>query len=112
MRASDPSGLTATASVSTMVGSVNGRWRVTSGEFTAGELELGQAAGGVVSGEYFLPGAGSVERFSDGQITSAALVTLPLRLGSRSMAFSGTMDATGRRIAGIVNGNPCVLVLQ
>jgi hypothetical protein len=88
---SDSVGNTAQATVNVAIGSVNGRWRVTSGEFTGGELELRQDGAGVVRGQYVLPGAGSIEEFSDGQITLAALVTLPLRLGSRSMTFTGTM---------------------
>jgi hypothetical protein len=109
---SDSVGNTAQATVNVAVGSVNGRWRITSGEFTDGELELRQDGAGVVRGQYVLPGAGSVEEFSDGQITLAAAVTLPLRLGSRSMTFSGTMEKTGRQISGIINGNPCVLLVQ
>jgi hypothetical protein len=67
-------------------------------------MELRQDAAGTVRGEYLLLGAGSYESFPDGHITSAAVVTLPLRLESHVMPFAGTMDNTGRKIAGTING--------
>lgn len=113
VRVTDTTGATASASVSTVVGSVNGLWRIVSGDFAGGELALLQDRNGTVTGNYFLPGAGSLENLSGGQITSAAAVTLPLRLGSRVMTFTGTMDTTGRRIAGVfTGGGPSILVLQ
>jgi hypothetical protein len=39
---------------------------------------------------------GSLHGFSDGRITSGALVTLPLRVGSRALTFTGTLDTTGQ----------------
>lgn len=107
----DPRGATAAGSVSVMVLSVNGMWRIAAGVFVGGELGLLQDAAGVVTGRYLLPGAGSYEDLRDGRITSAAGVTLPLRLGSRAMTFTGTMDATGRRIVGTLDGRECVLVV-
>jgi len=112
VRVSDPSGLSATTSIKAMVGSVNGLWQITSGEFTGGQFALLQDSAGKVTGNYVLPGAGSQETITNGQITPAAQVTLPLRLGSRTMTFTGTMDTTGRRINGTIDGAGCVLTSQ
>ena len=99
-----------------MVGSLNGRWLV-DGALAGGEFVLLQTGRGAVTGEYPLPGARAVERLDAGRINTGAAVSLPLRIGSRSLTFTGTMDMTGRRVAGAVSGGgfnsaPSVLLLQ
>ena len=117
IRVTDDKGESVSGTVTVMVGSLNGRWLVTDGPLVGGEFVLLQTGRATVTGEYFLPGAGAVERLDGGRINTAAAVSLPLRIGSRSLTFTGTMDTTGRRVAGTVSGAgfntaPCVLVLQ
>jgi hypothetical protein len=112
---SDRHGATTTGAVSVMVGSINGRWTVTNGAFSGARFFLVQSESGAVTGEYVLSRTGSLGRIEasrPGQITPAAVVTLPLRVGSRVMTFTGTMDTTGRRVAGTINGASCVLTAE
>lgn len=111
----DARGASVEGTVSVTVGSVNGTWKVTSGAFAGATFGLLQSESGAITGSYFLPGAGSVERLEGsqvGQINTAAAVMLPLRNGSRTMTFTGTMDRTGRTIRGAIDGVPCDLIVQ
>jgi hypothetical protein len=115
----DAKGATATATASIVLGTMNGGWTLTDGgNLKGGLFQLQQSASGAVVGEYGLPGAGGTDFITDaqpGHITTGAAVTLPVRIGSRVVTLTGTMDTTGRRIAGTmdgpgVSGVPFVLV--
>lgn len=103
---SDGKGATATDTRPFIVGSMTGRW---TGVWAGWQMtsNLVQQSGGLVTGDY-------IDQLGVGRLDPAVANTVDIngniRLRYKSSVFSdflftGTMDQTGRRITGVVNGS-------
>jgi hypothetical protein len=99
-----------------------GTWRITGGPLLGLTLQLTQHPSGLVAGTWTLNDdlAGTTDPFQPGQITPAGQVTMRLKVTTGSFVdfnLSGTMDTTGRRVTGNLQGsgftgNPIILDKQ
>jgi hypothetical protein len=104
----DSKGATATDARTFVVGTMGGAWLVTSGPLVGASFNLSQGATGLVSGTFTLPGIGSgnTDPAQPGRITAAAQLTMRVKVGPfTDFNMIGTMDATGRVVAGSLQGS-------
>lgn len=106
----DPNGGSATSSVNFVVGSMQGRWTMTSGPapLPNSTYQLTQSSSGLVTGSFSLPGIGNgnTDPAQPGQINAAGALTMRIKIGAfTDFTITGTMDATGTRISGSVSGS-------
>lgn len=101
----DSKGLTATDTRDVVVGSATGAWRGTWGGwiFTSTLTQTGSAVSGDYSDQL---GPGRLDPASANTIDANGNVRLRYKQAIFSdFTFTGTMDATGRRMTGVVNGS-------
>lgn len=104
----DSKGATATDTRSFVVGDMTGRWAVTSGILSGASFQLTQSQLGTVTGSFSLPGLGNgtTDPAQAGHITAGATLTMRVKLAPfTDFTMNGTMDATGRRVNGNLQGS-------
>src|SRR5262245_30071531 len=104
----DSKGATATDTRSFVVGSMSGNWLVNSGPLVGATFNLSQSASGLVSGGFSLPGIGSgnTDPAQPGRIYAGAQLTMRVKIGPfTDFNMTGTMDATGTRVSGSLQGS-------
>jgi len=106
----DSKGLSASSTVNFTVGSMSGRWTVTSATntLTATTFDLTQGSSGIVTGNVTSPvlGTGRIDPAQPGSINAAGTVQFRYKVGNFTDAtITGTMDTTGTRVVGAVNGS-------
>jgi hypothetical protein len=103
----DGKGGTASSTVNFTVGSMSGSWLIDSGPLTGATFQLTQNRG-VVTGSFSLPaiGSGNTDPAQPGSITVAGAVAMRVKIGAfTDFNMSGTMDTSGRRVAGNLQGS-------
>ena len=103
----DGKGGSASSTVNFIVGSMSGSWRVDTGPLVGATFQLTQN-GAVVTGSFSLPGIGNgnTDPAQPGNINVAGAITMRVKIGAfTDFNMSGTMDATGRRVAGTLQGS-------
>ena len=104
----DSRGATATDTRSFVVGDMTGTWVVTSGILSGASFQLLQSSLGTVIGSFILPGLGSgnTDPAQPGHITAGAVLSMRVKLAPfTDFNMTGTMDATGRRVNGNLQGS-------
>jgi hypothetical protein len=105
---SDSKGATASDSRTFVVGTMSGSWLVTTGPLVGASFTLTQSSTGLVTGSFSLPGIGSgnTDPAQPGRITSAAALTMRVKIGPfTDFNMSGTLDSTGRVVSGTLQGS-------
>ena len=118
----DGKGGSATSSVNFVVGSMQGRWVMTTGPapLPNSSYQLSQSGSGLVTGSFSLPGIGNgnTDPAQPGQINAAGALTMRVKIAPfTDFTITGNMDSTGTRISGSVTGSgfsgqPIVLTKQ
>jgi PKD domain len=118
----DGKGGSANSSVNFVVGSMTGRWVMTTAPapLPNSSYQLTQGSTGLVTGSFTLPGIGNgnTDPAQPGQINAAGALTMRVKIGAfTDFTINGTMDSTGTRISGSVTGSgftgqPIVLTKQ
>lgn len=118
----DGRGGTANSSVTFVVGSMSGRWVMTTAPapLPGSSYQLSQSASGLVTGSFSLPGIGNgnTDPAQPGQIRADGTMTMRVKIGAfTDFTLNGTMDSSGTRISGSVTGSgfsgqPIVLTKQ
>ena len=104
----DSRGASATDTRSFVVGDMTGRWVVTSGLLSGASFNLAQSQFGTVTGSFSLPGIGNgnTDPAQPGHITAGATLTMRVKLAPfTDFTMTGTMDSTGRRVNGSLQGS-------
>jgi PKD domain len=104
----DSKGATASDTRTFVVGTMGGSWLVTSGPLVGASFNLTQSTTGLVTGSFTLPGIGSgnTDPAQPGRITSAAALTMRVKIGQfTDFNMNGTMDASGRVVSGNLQGS-------
>ena len=104
----DSKGLTASDTRDFTVGSMTGVWTVTSGLLIGATYNLTQGATGLVSGSFVLPGIGNgnTDPAQPGRIDANGAVTMRIKVAPfTDFNMTGTMDTTGRRVTGNLQGS-------
>ena len=105
----DGKGGTASSSVNFTVGSMSGTWRVTTG-LPNMTLQLNQSNSGLITGSWSQPplGGGVTDPVQPGRIDIGGQVTMRLKVTTGSFTdfnMTGSMDTTGRRVTGNLQGS-------
>jgi hypothetical protein len=118
----DGKGGSASSSVNFVVGSMSGRWIMTTGPapLPGSSYQLTQSSSGLVTGTFSLPGIGNgnTDPAQPGQINSAGALTMRIKVAPfTDFTITGTMDSSGTRVSGSVSGSgftgqPIVLTKQ
>jgi len=118
----DGKGGSASSSVNFVVGSMTGRWVMTTAPapLPGSSYQLSQSASGLVTGSFTLPGIGNgnTDPAQPGQINAAGALTMRVKVAPfTDFTITGTMDSSGTRISGSVSGSgftgqPVVLTKQ
>lgn len=104
----DAKGATSSDSRDFTVGSMTGNWSVTSGLLIGSTFTLTQTSTGVVTGGFVLPGLGNgnTDPAQPGRIDSNGNLAMRIKIGwFTDFNMYGTMDQTGRRITGNLQGS-------
>ncbi|HEX5473570.1 MAG TPA: hypothetical protein VFX12_02820 [Vicinamibacterales bacterium] len=105
---SDGKGGTASSNVTYTVGSMSGAWLVTSGLLRGSSFKLSQTSAGIVTGSFVLPGLGSgnTDPAQPGQMTANGQLNMRVKIAPfTDFNMHGTMDTTGRVVAGSLQGS-------
>jgi hypothetical protein len=118
----DGKGGSATANVNFVVGSMSGRWVMTTAPnpLPGSSYQLSQSPSGLVTGSFTLPGIGNgnTDPAQPGQINAAGALTMRVKVAPfTDFTITGTMDSSGTRVSGSVSGSgftgqPIVLTKQ
>ncbi len=103
----DGKGGTASSSVNFTVGSMSGSWRVDTGILVGTTFQLTQR-GAIVTGSFTIPsiGNGNTDPAQPGQINAAGTLAMRVKIGAfTDFTMNGTMDTSGRRITGGLQGS-------
>ena len=87
---------------------MTGVWTVTSGLLIGATYNLTQGATGLVSGSFVLPGIGNgnTDPAQPGRIDANGAVTMRIKVAPfTDFNMTGTMDTTGRRVTGNLQGS-------
>jgi PKD domain len=104
---SDGKGGSASSSVNFTVGSMSGFWQVDTGMLRGSTFQLTQS-GAIVTGSFSLPGIGNgnTDPAQPGQINPAGALSMRVKIGAfADFNMNGTMDTSGRRVAGTLQGS-------
>jgi hypothetical protein len=104
----DSKGAAASDTRSFVVGDMTGTWVVTSGLLSGASFRLTQTPFGTVTGSFSLPGLGNgnTDPAQPGHITAGASLTMRVKLAPfTDFTMNGTMDSTGRRVNGNLQGS-------
>jgi hypothetical protein len=103
----DTRGGSASSTVNFIVGSMSGAWRIDTGPLTGATFQLTQA-GAIVTGSFSLPGIGNgnTDPAQPGTINVSGAITMRVKIGVfTDFNMIGTMDTSGRRVAGTLQGS-------
>jgi hypothetical protein len=105
---SDNRGLSATDSRTFTVGSMTGSSTVISGQLVGSSFNLTQNTAGIVTGTFNLPGIGNgqTDPAQPGRIDGNGNLQMRVKVGAfTDFTMAGTMDNTGRRVSGTLQGS-------
>jgi hypothetical protein len=104
----DSKGLSASDTRTFVVGSMNGVWRVTTGQLIGATFNLTQSATGLVTGTFSLPGIGNgnTDPAQPGRIDGNANLTMRVKVAPfTDFNMTGTMASSGRTVSGSLQGS-------